>query len=85
MTLTALLWLTGALLLFTCGERMMARIMREQGPAPGLAVSSGLQLLLITAVARLWFGERPAGTPLLGMIFGLVSVILIAGPQGGRA
>lgn len=111
MTLTSLLWLTGAmavfvlanaglrvyvasphlpvlvgaLLLFTCGNLMMVRIMREQGLALAIAVSSVLQLLLITAVAVLWFGERPAGTQLLGLIFGLVAVILIAWPQGGRA
>jgi small multidrug resistance pump len=77
--------LVGALVLFTCGNLMMVRIMREQGLALAISVSSVLQLLLITAVAVLWFGERPSGMQLVGMAFGVVAVVLIAWPQGGRA
>ena len=77
--------LAGALLLFTGGNLMMVRIMREQGLAVAFAVSSVLQLLLVFAVAVLWFGERPTGMQIAGLLLGVVAVALIAWPQGGAS
>ena len=76
--------LVGALVLFSLGNVMMVRLMRESGLALAISVSSVVQLVLISAVAILWFGERPTGLQLAGMALGIVAVVLIAWPQGGR-
>lgn len=77
--------LVGALALFSVGNVMMVRLMRESGLAVAIAVSSVVQLLLITAVAVLWFGERPTAMQMAGVALGVAAVALIAWPQGGRA
>jgi glucose uptake protein len=77
--------LIGALALFTLGNLMMVRLMRESGLALAISLSSVIQLVLISAVAFLWFGERPTAMQLAGMGLGILAVVLIAWPQGGRA
>ena len=76
--------LLGALALFCVGNVMMVRLMRESGLALAVSVSSVVQLVLLTLVAILWFGERPGGLQLAGMALGVVAVALIAWPHGGR-
>jgi small multidrug resistance pump len=76
--------LVTALCLFTVGNLMMVRLMRESGLAIAISVSSIVQLVLISLVAVVVFGERPTGMQLLGMGLGVVAVGLIAWPQGGR-
>lgn len=77
--------LIGALLLFSLGNIMMVRLMRESGLALAISVSSVAQLVLISAVAVLWFGERPTPRQLAGMGLGIAAVVLIAWPQGDGA
>ena len=77
--------LLGALALFSLGNVMMVRLMRESGLAIAISVSSVLQLILISLVAVFWFGERPTGMQLTGMALGVVAVVLIAWPQGARS
>lgn len=79
-------WLTlaGALVLFSLGNVMMVRLMRESGLALAVSVSSAVQLVILSLVAILWFGERPGGAQLAGIALGVVAVALIAWPQGGR-
>ena len=77
--------LLGALVLFSVGNLMMVRLMRESGLALAISISSVLQLVLISLVAFAWFGERPSALQLAGMALGVVAVVLIAWPQGGRA
>ena len=74
--------LVGALLLFSLGNVMMVRLMRESGLALPIALSSVAQLVLITLVAVLWFGERPTAMQLAGLALGVVAVALIAWPKG---
>ena len=76
--------LIGALVLFSLGNLMMVRVMRDSGLAMAISVSAVLQLILISAVAMLWFGEKPTSLQLAGMALGVVAVTLIAWPQGGR-
>lgn len=76
--------LIGALCLFTLGNLMMVRLMRESGLAMAISISSVLQLILISVVAFLIFGERPSGLQLAGMALGIVAVTMIAWPQGGQ-
>jgi glucose uptake protein len=80
------LWvLLGALALFTIGNLMMVRLMRESGLAIAISVSSIVQLVIIGLVAWFVFGERPTGMQMAGMALGVVAVALIAWPTGGKA
>lgn len=74
-----------ALVLFTLGNLIMAQVMRGSGLGLAIAVSSVFQLLAITGVALVVFGERPTGMQMAGMALGVVAVALIAWPQGGTA
>lgn len=74
-----------ALVLFTLGNLIMAQVMRGSGLGLAIAVSSVFQLLAITGVALVVFGERPTGMQMAGMALGIVAVALIAWPQGGTA
>ncbi len=80
----ALLTLFAALCLFCVGNLMMVRLMRESGLAVAVSVAAIVQLVLLAAVAVLWFDERPTMLQFAGMALGLVAVALIAWPQGGR-
>lgn len=71
-----------ALLLFSVGNVMMVRLMRESGLALPIALSSVAQLVLLTLVAVAWFGERPTGMQWAGLGLGVVAVALIAWPRG---
>lgn len=74
-----------ALALFSIGNLMMVRLMRESGLAVAISVSSIVQLVMIGLVAWFIFGERPTGLQIAGMALGVVAVAMIAWPQGGRA
>jgi glucose uptake protein len=76
--------LVGALCLFSLGNVMMVRLMRESGLAIAISVSSIVQLVLIGLIAVVVFGERPTALQLAGMALGVVAVAMIAWPQGGR-
>lgn len=79
------LWvLFGALALFTLGNLMMVRLMRESGLAMAISVSSIVQLVIIGLVAWFVFGERPTGMQMAGMALGVVAVALIAWPAGAK-
>ena len=77
--------LVGALGLFSIGNLMMVRLMRESGLAVAISISSIVQLVVIGVVAWFVFGERPTGMQMAGMALGVVAVALIAWPQGGKA
>jgi small multidrug resistance pump len=76
--------LVGALCLFTLGNLMMVRLMRESGLAVAISISSIVQLVLIGVVAWFIFGERPTNLQLAGMALGVVAVALIAWPAETR-
>jgi drug/metabolite transporter (DMT)-like permease len=76
-------FLLGALFLYTIGNLMMVRLMRDSGMAVAISVSAVLQLVLATLVAVAFFGERPTGLQWAGIAFGVVAVALIVWPQQG--
>jgi small multidrug resistance pump len=80
-------WLTlaFALGLFCVGNTLMVQVMRQSGLGLAIAVSGVFQLLAITLLAVVVFGERPTGLQLAGMLLGVVAVALIAWPTGGKA
>ena len=76
--------LVAALVLFSIGNLMMIRLMRESGLAVAISVSSVVQLVLIGLVAWFIFGERPTGLQIAGMALGVVAVAMIAWPTGAK-
>ncbi len=79
--------LVGALALFCLGNYLMVRVMRENGLGLGQAIALSLifQLIAITTMAFLWFGERPTGLQLAALALGVVAITMIVWPQGGAA
>lgn len=79
------IWLLAvALVLYSAGNLMMVRIMKESGMAVAVSVSAVLQLLLANLVAIIFFGERPGSLQTSGIALGLISVMLIVWPAAGR-
>lgn len=80
------LWvLAGALALFCVGNTLMVHVMKANGLGLAISLSAVFQLLAISAMAFVVFGERPTGVQMLGMALGVVAVALIAWPEGGKA
>ena len=79
------LMLAAALAAFCLGNFLMVRVMRENGLGLGLALSLVFQLVAITLIAFLFFGERPSALQIAGVVLGVVSIAMIAWPQGGAS
>jgi glucose uptake protein len=77
------LMLVAALAAFCLGNYLMVRVMRENGLGLALALSLVFQLVAITVIAFVFFGERPTGLQVAGVVLGIVSITMIAWPQGG--
>lgn len=75
--------LVGALALFCLGNFLMAQVMRANGLGIALALSLIFQLIAITAVAFVFFGERPTMLQMAGLGLGIVAITMIVWPQGG--
>lgn len=75
--------LVGALILYTLGNLMMLRLMREAGMTTAISLSAVLQLVLAAGVGLIVFHERPAPLQLAGIALGVVSVGLILWSTGG--
>ena len=73
-----------ALVLYTLGNLMMVRLVRESGMGVAISVSAVLQLLLANAIAFGFFNERPSLTQLAGIGLGIVAVALILIPAAYR-
>lgn len=75
--------LIGALALFCLGNVLMVQVLRANGLGIALALSLIFQLVAITAVAFVFFGERPTALQIAGVLLGLVAIAMIAWPKGG--
>ena len=73
--------LIGALLLFCVGNVLMVRVMRENGLGLAIALSLIFQLIAITAMAFVWFGERPSPLQIAGLALGVVAITMIVWPS----
>jgi glucose uptake protein len=73
-----------ALCLYTLGNLMMVRLMRESGMAVAISLSAVLQLVLASAVGLTVFGERPTLQQAAGLVLGILAVALIVWPQRGQ-
>lgn len=71
-----------AVVLYTSGNLMMIRVMRESGLALAMSLTAVLQLVLINMVGFLVFSERPTNIQIGGIALGIVAVTMIVWPQG---
>ncbi|HMS93888.1 MAG TPA: hypothetical protein PKA03_01455 [Tabrizicola sp.] len=76
--------LIGALALFCLGNFLMVQVMRANGLGVAIAMSVVFQLIAISGMAMVVFGERPTGLQLAGMALGVVAVLMIAWPAGAK-
>ncbi len=76
--------LIGALALFCLGNFLMVQVMRANGLGVAIAMSVVFQLIAISGMAMVVFGERPTGLQLAGMALGIVAVVMIAWPAGAK-
>lgn len=77
--------LVGALALFCLGNFLMVQVMRANGLGVAIAMSVVFQLIAISGMAMVVFGERPNALQLAGMALGVVAVLMIAWPTGGQS
>ena len=77
--------LAGALALFCVGNFLMVRVMRENGLGLAIALSLIFQLIAITLMAVVVFGERPGPRQIAGLALGVVAVAMIVWPSGEAA
>lgn len=76
------LWvLVGALALFCLGNTLMVQVMRGNGLALAISLSVVFQMVTITLMAVLVFGERLSLINWAGIGLGIVAVLLIAWPK----
>jgi len=69
-----------SLVLYCIGNLIMVRLMREGGLGLAISASAVAQLLLINVIAFVVFGERLSTIQILGVGFGVVSMILLLFP-----
>lgn len=74
--------LVGALALFCVGNTLMVHVMRGEGLGVAIVLSAIFQMVAITLLAALAFGERLAPLQWAGLALGIVAVAMIAWPKG---
>ena len=74
-------FIVAALCLYSVGNVLMVRLMRDIGLGAAISLSTVAQLILVNVIAFAVFNERPAPLQLLGIGFGIVAVALIVVPK----
>jgi drug/metabolite transporter (DMT)-like permease len=78
----SVLKLLATLLLYTAGNLLMLRLIRQLGMATAFSLSAVLQLLAVNLVAVLWFGERVGWVEGAGLCLAVLAVALVTlGPR----
>lgn len=70
-------WLISTLVLYTVGNLIMLRLIREIGMGPALSLSAVVQLVVVNLVAYAFFGERVSITQSAGLILAVIAVAMI--------
>ena len=72
------------LLLYTAGNLLMLRLVRQLGMATAFSLSAVLQLLAVNLVAIFWFGEKVGWIEATGICLAVLAVAFITlGPRLG--
>jgi multidrug transporter EmrE-like cation transporter len=73
------------LLLYSAGNLIMLRLVREFGMSSAFSLSAIIQLVAVNVIALAWFGERLSFTQGSGIALAIVAVGLITlGPSLGK-
>ena len=77
------LWkLLVTLALYSLGNLIMLRLVREFGMASSFSLSAVIQLVAVNVIALVFFGEKLAAIQSVGVVLAIVAVVLITlGPQ----
>jgi len=73
------------LLLYSAGNLIMLRLVKEFGMASAFSLSAVIQLVAVNVIALAWFGEQLTAVQNVGIVLAIVAVGLITlGPAFGR-
>jgi small multidrug resistance pump len=70
-------WLVLTLILYTLGNVIMLRLIRDVGMGVALSLSAVVQLVAVNLVALAFFGERLSGYQSVGIILAVIALALI--------
>ena len=70
-------WLALTLALYTLGNLIMLRLIRDVGMGIALSLSAVVQLVAVNLVALAFFGERLTGLQSIGVVLAIIAVALI--------
>ncbi len=80
----SLSWLALTLGLYTLGNLIMLRLIRDVGMGLALSLSAVVQLVAVNVVALAFFGERVSPVQAAGLVLAVVAVAMITlGPAKG--
>jgi len=65
------------LALYSAGNLIMLRLVREFGMSSAFSLSAVLQLVAVNVIALGWFGERLTTTQNIGLVLAIIAVGLI--------
>jgi drug/metabolite transporter (DMT)-like permease len=72
------------LALYSAGNLIMLRLVREFGMASAFSLSAVIQLVAVNVIALAWFGERLTAVQSTGVVLAIVAVGMITmGPAFG--
>jgi multidrug transporter EmrE-like cation transporter len=75
-------WLALTLALYTAGNLIMMRLIRDVGMSVALSLSAVVQLVAVNVVALAVFGERVSSVQAVGLLLAIVAVAMITlGPS----
>ena len=75
------LWLFVTLGLYTLGNLIMLRLIRDVGMGVALSLSAVIQLVAVNLVALAFFGERVSPVQGAGLALAVIAVAMITLPQ----
>lgn len=70
-------WLLLTLALYTIGNLIMLRLIRDFGMGAALSLSAVIQLVAVNLIALTVFGERLSGLQTLGIVLAIAAIALI--------
>ncbi len=77
-------WLVLTLVLYTLGNLIMLRLIRDVGMGVALSLSAIVQLVAVNVVAFAFFGERVSIVQATGLFMAIIAVAMITlGPTRG--
>ena len=80
----AWLRLAGALALYTAGNLVVIRVLRDVGLGLAMSLSTVVQLIVVNLLAVAVFRERLTGSQFAGVALGVAAVVLMMLPARGQ-